>query len=216
MKYKLTNNTKIVDGVKLYQIQSLSDGELGGFIQSKSNLSQQGNCWVYEDGIVKDKAKVKDNSFVTGLMDGHSKALGNSFIFGEMHDYSIAHDSVVEGKMFDDSKALDFAQINGTLKEYSMISRACIRKSATLINCDVREEITISNCVLYNEDLPYIHINDNMINASGRHNFININGEIHHYNTWKKLVDKRFKESFLIKEALYLIYVWYKKRKSKE
>ena len=48
MKYELTNETKQVDDVTLYRIRALKDfadvktGDLGGWVQSTANLSQEG------------------------------------------------------------------------------------------------------------------------------------------------------------------------------
>ena len=55
MKYKLTKNTKEVNDITFYQIQSLKDfgdvkkGDLGGWIEKENNLSQEGNCWVSDN-----------------------------------------------------------------------------------------------------------------------------------------------------------------------
>ena len=66
MKYELTDNTKTVNGVKLYQIQALKDfgnvkaGDLGGWIEKEKNLSQEGDCWVYDNAQVFGDAEVSD------------------------------------------------------------------------------------------------------------------------------------------------------------
>ena len=53
-KYKLTKETKVrFDGVVLHRIQRTDKTrELGGFIFSEKNLSQNGNAWVYGDAEV--------------------------------------------------------------------------------------------------------------------------------------------------------------------
>ena len=62
-KYELTNEsielTKDDESkVTLYRIKALKDfcdvkeGELGGWVESEDNLSQEGTCWVYEDAEV--------------------------------------------------------------------------------------------------------------------------------------------------------------------
>ena len=55
-KYKLNKKDFVkVDGVKLYRIVALQSfgnvekGETGGYIQSESNLSDDGNAWVYDN-----------------------------------------------------------------------------------------------------------------------------------------------------------------------
>ena len=51
-KYKLTEETIIVNDRILYRIEALRDfanvkkGAKGGFIEKERNLSQYGNCWV--------------------------------------------------------------------------------------------------------------------------------------------------------------------------
>lgn len=51
-KYELTDETIDVSGTTLHRIKALKDfgnvkkGELGGYVESERNLSQEGNCWV--------------------------------------------------------------------------------------------------------------------------------------------------------------------------
>ena len=74
MKYKLSNKTKSVRGKTqtLYRIQALKDfgdvkkGDLGGFVQNETNLSQKGSCWIYDDACVFDNAQVYENARVSG------------------------------------------------------------------------------------------------------------------------------------------------------
>ena len=66
-KYKLTEVTKEVNGIILYQIQATKDfgneedGDLGGYVEKKNNLSQKGNCWVYGDAWVSGNAVVSED-----------------------------------------------------------------------------------------------------------------------------------------------------------
>ena len=58
-KYELTDETVETFGHVLHRIKALKDfgdvkeGQLGGFVESSSNLSYEGNCWV------KNIAKIK-------------------------------------------------------------------------------------------------------------------------------------------------------------
>ena len=93
-KYKLTSKTKKYNGKTLYRIQAEKDffdvkkGDLGGFVESEENLSHQGDCWVYNQAIVKDNASVRGNAMLLhksvaqdfALIDGYSRILGNSII----------------------------------------------------------------------------------------------------------------------------------------
>lgn len=76
-KYQLTPNSLKHKGVMLYQIQALKDipnigvkvGELGGYVQSEANLSQEGECWIHysavtPSAIVYGNAQVRDDAQV--------------------------------------------------------------------------------------------------------------------------------------------------------
>jgi NDP-sugar pyrophosphorylase family protein len=59
--------------LKLYQIQALKDfgdvkaGDLGGWIESEYNLSDEGNCWIYDNSTVMGSAQIYENATVRGL-----------------------------------------------------------------------------------------------------------------------------------------------------
>ena len=52
----------------LFRIKALKDfgnvkkGDIGGYIQSENNLSQLDDCWIYDDAVVRDNAKVCHNA----------------------------------------------------------------------------------------------------------------------------------------------------------
>ena len=89
-KYELTSNTKVVDGVTVYQIKATKDfanvktGDLGGWIQYESNLSQDGNCWVYENAFVSGNARVFDDAWVSGNahVSGNARVFGSAIVSG--------------------------------------------------------------------------------------------------------------------------------------
>ena len=58
MKYELTNETKIVNGITLHRIRRLHDDQVGGWVAGEHNLSQEGECWVGNDAQVYDNARV--------------------------------------------------------------------------------------------------------------------------------------------------------------
>ena len=72
MKYKLTEETKEFLDRKLHRIvcvtafASVSVGDIGGWVESESNLSQEGNAWVYGDAWVCDNARVYGDAMVYG------------------------------------------------------------------------------------------------------------------------------------------------------
>ena len=88
-KYELTDETKIINGKKLYRIMALKDfdtvkkGDLGGFVQNEDNLSHEGNCWVSDEACVFDRATVDDNAKIFGNARIYHKAcvFGNAKIY---------------------------------------------------------------------------------------------------------------------------------------
>src|ERR1700722_10755565 len=101
MKYKLTNTTITVCGIKLYQIEAVSSfnginiGELGGYVQSEANLSQIGNAWVFENArvfgnaLVAGDAQVYGNARVYGdaQVYGNARVFGNAWVYGDAWVY---------------------------------------------------------------------------------------------------------------------------------
>ena len=99
-KYKLTEETINVGDKTLHRIEALKDfsdvkkGDKGGYIEKEENLSQNGNCWVYDDAVVYGTARVYDNA--------------------KVYDYAkVYHNAVVYGnaKVYDYAKVCDNAQV---------------------------------------------------------------------------------------------------------
>ena len=90
-KYKLTSETKVIDGVEVHRIKALNSfwdikkGELGGWIESEKNLSQDGNAWVYGDAKVSGNARIFDNAIIGGnaIIFGNATVSGNAWVFGD-------------------------------------------------------------------------------------------------------------------------------------
>ena len=79
-KYELLkDDTKEVSGHTLYRIKALRDfgnvekGDLGGYIESKNNLSHYDNAWVFDNAMVFDNARVCGNARVSGSAEVKSE-----------------------------------------------------------------------------------------------------------------------------------------------
>lgn len=71
MKYELLKNNFIeYKGRKLYRIKALKSfsdikcGDIGGYVENGKNLSQNGNCWIYNNAKVYDDGRVFDNAII--------------------------------------------------------------------------------------------------------------------------------------------------------
>lgn len=85
-KYELTDETIDVSGTTLHRIKALKDfgnvkkGELGGYVESERNLSQEGNCWVCGNAKVCGDAELCGDAKVCGDADYITiKGLGSKY-----------------------------------------------------------------------------------------------------------------------------------------
>lgn len=125
-KYELTDNSIEFCGKTLHQIKRLSDGELGGYIESEYNLSQEEECWVGGDAKVCDQATVSGNAqisgqavmygkaqvygevqvFDTAVVSGQATVRGNVKIYGEAHVHG-------NSCVFEDVEVFEMAVVTG-------------------------------------------------------------------------------------------------------
>ena len=135
-KYILTSETKIFNGRKLYRIKALkpfgniSAGELGGWIESEHNLSQFGDCWIFDDAIVEGQARVYDDAIVGGT----AWIYGNACVFGRaivLNNTRVSGEARIAGR----ARLLDNAQVSGKawVAGWAIVSdSALIFESATV------------------------------------------------------------------------------------
>ena len=157
-KYELSEQV-IKNGKTFYKIKSLKPfsfyyrnkfhivkkGEEGGWIESESNLSQEGSCWIDKESIVSDNARIKDNALVF-----------NSFIHGNavVKDFSIIEDKTqLDGNVLIEKNAVvvrsdvhDFALISD--KAYITLCKLYdyveIYGNSNLFDCNISENVWIA------------------------------------------------------------------------
>ncbi len=104
-KYELTGETRKVGGHTLHRIRAMRDfgnvlkGDLGGWIESESNLSQDGKCWVSGNAKVYGDAKVSGDAWV----GGNAEVCGNAEVGGDAHiatnaDYAVYKNTWSSGR----------------------------------------------------------------------------------------------------------------------
>lgn len=129
-KYELTDETIEWECITLYRIKALRDfgdvkaGDLGGFVESEDNLSDYGNCWIYnnarvcEGSTIEDDAKISNNAWVTGCscvcdnarVYGHAKVFGGSTISDQSRVF--LHACVEDSTVTDQSRVYGHAIIS--------------------------------------------------------------------------------------------------------
>lgn len=119
-KYELTNISIVHNGVTLYRIKALKDfdhikkGDLGGFIESKNNLSQNGDCWVYDDAKVYDHAYIFENAKIFNNVE----VFNNARVFNDARIYSnvkIYNNAKIFGgsRIYGNAAVYDDAEVSG-------------------------------------------------------------------------------------------------------
>jgi len=102
-KYEFVGETKR----GLRRIRRISDGMIGGWIESESNLSHEGDCFVYDDARVYGNARVIDDA----LVSGEAQVYGNALIYGGAY----ASDNA---RVYDDAHVYGDASVNGMAQVY--------------------------------------------------------------------------------------------------
>lgn len=112
-KYELVQDERItfttIDGAELYRVKALIDfkdvkaGDLGGWVRSEDNLSHEGDCWIYDNAMVDERAIVRDNAEVRGECVVHDKAVigGNAVLDGNItvaDEVKILQDSYIQSE----------------------------------------------------------------------------------------------------------------------
>lgn len=156
-------------------------GTLGGWVEGYHNLSQDGSCWIYNEGICRDSAAVYDNAAVTGSakvtdyasvlnsasigdnarLRGYANISGNAEIFGnanicsaEITDNSIVCGNIVitnDAKITGKSHIRENAYIDGPV----LIDSATVTGHANILgDTIIKSGIIIDGdaCIIRNQD----------------------------------------------------------------
>ena len=121
-KYELTEEFKEIETlregwlqkIKVYRIRALRAfadvkiGDLGGFVETKQNLSNMGDAWVYGNAWVCSDARVCDNAKVYGNAEvyGDAWVYGNAEVYGDAWVYGNA-------KVYGNARVCDNAKVYG-------------------------------------------------------------------------------------------------------
>jgi len=123
--------TKLLRITALKDFSDVKKGDKGGLIEKEENLSQEGDCWVYEDAKVYGDARVSGNAVVYA----NAKVYGKAEIFRDARVYDCAYvsdnarvsgNAIVCGsarvfenaKVFGNVRVYDDAKISGEAKVY--------------------------------------------------------------------------------------------------
>lgn len=131
----------------MYRIRALKDfsdvkkGDLGGYVESEENLSQTGDCWIYDDSIVGLGSRVTHNAAVksSSTVIDYSEIKDNTVIDDSSH---IDNSSIVS----DQSKVIRSFITNGSavvLK--SVVRNSLVEQSSMVIDSAIGPDVHIKN-----------------------------------------------------------------------
>jgi len=132
-------------------------GDLGGWIESTHNLSQQGRSWIAQEAEVYNDARIIDNAFITG----HTRVFGCARI-GD------------NATLFDNAVACDHCYIggastvcdNGTVSDYAvLLGRSRISGFATVDNHSIIRGNSIVSGTAGISGFACLHTNAVVVNA---------------------------------------------------
>lgn len=154
-KYELTEETiTLFKEYMLYSIKALRDfggikaGDLGGYIEKESNLSHNGDAWLYEDAMVYGDAHVYGNARV----HGEAEVFGNAHVYGDVTVHGNAH-------VCDNAEVDEIAQVCGEAMVYG---NALVRGNALVFgNAEVYGNAAIGGNVWVDGDAR-IQSNDDL------------------------------------------------------
>ena len=145
--------------------ETVHPGDLGGFVQSEENLSQDGPCWVFqnaiaaEDAVVAGNAQIRDHAVVRGsaLISGKAVVLNHSLV----EDRAIVTAGVVAG----DSRVAGNARITK-----SPWTQAAPHVESSLVYGDISGNVRLTSGaqvlpgqIFDNPTLDELHITDEHI-----------------------------------------------------
>ena len=148
-KYELTSETKVINGLELHRIKALESfgrvgkGELGGWIESEKNLSQDGDAWVGGNAKVCGNAWVGYNARVDrdAIVSGNATISGNAKVRGNA---TISGDAIVSGNATISGNAK--VRGNATIEDYAKVYDNAIVSDNAIVrgNATVSGNATIS------------------------------------------------------------------------
>lgn len=168
-KYELTDECIEFSGIKLYRIKALcsfgnvKEGDLGGFVGSEKNLSQDGSAWIYDDAkvfnnaVVCGRAKVSGNAAIydNAMIYENAKVYHDAIVCGHAKIYggAIIYDHVIVGQhseVYENAGICGHARVYGNSKIHgcSLISEA----SEVCGNANISGDVYINGCCKIGDD----------------------------------------------------------------
>ena len=163
-KFELT--TKIsFNGRTLYRIRALKNfrnvkkGDLGGYVEKESNLSQTGDAWIYDDAKAMDNAIVKNDAtlhhnaeiYDNAIVSGSASVNENATLRDEatVSDKAILYGNVIlvdEAKIYGKARLYDYVVAFSNAQIYD--NARCCGSAKIEDDAQVFNDAIIDNAVI--------------------------------------------------------------------
>jgi len=164
-KYELTTATKEIKGHTVYRIKALKSfdtiigrrvkkGDLGGWVESEANLSQEGLCWIFDEATGYENSRRSGNSVgygnsvqsgdsvhITGCDDGTGCILCIGPCGDSHRTVTVQPDNTIVAGCFHGSfKEFKQAVVAKYGKDYGSYSM-CIKILNTALKCRLAQKV---------------------------------------------------------------------------
>lgn len=156
-KYSMKKEGSLFRIRALRNFADVKKGDLGGLVENERNLSQFGDCWVYDGGTVQGDAKVYGNAKIkeaivcgTALVDDCAVVESGALVCDDAlvtQSACVCHEAIVRGRarisgravVTDASLIYDRAHVSGNARIYnsSVCGEALITDKAAIYDSSV-------------------------------------------------------------------------------
>jgi len=179
MFYNLTGNKKKKFNTEFTQIQRATDGELGGWIESESNLVQDGS-WIDETSYVFGSSVVSKNSIVSRNSVVKDSIIVNSSVYNnsKVWDSHIKKNSVIKNN----SEIMNKSLVVNSITDNSIIKNNSVVSNLNRVNNSVVNDDSIrTNPLTANPGKHPVTISDNKTV---------IGCEVHEHDYWLENIEE--------------------------
>lgn len=201
-KYEFTGKTLLLEneGITLRQIIRISDGIVGGWIESEDNLGQEGNCFVCDNARVYGNAVVYDNARVYGNAEVYDNA--------RVYENAIIRQNAI---VFGNAEVSECAIVTGRCR---VSGNALIAgRSRMRDNCEAYGNAVIYGGVVLERDQILTthcdHFTFTEFNITVIDNYLTIGCQSHKKEEWPLLLEDLIKEYGVKHPDVYRFFVNY-------
>ena len=171
-KYKTVQEGNMLRIIALKDFSNVKRGDWGGLIRSRFNLSQEGDCWVYDNAKVYGTARVSENAKVWGnaKVYSHARISGNAEVYGEA---VVSDCAKISGcaKIYGGAYIHVYAEVYGKARVYGeawVYENACVRGNAQVYGKSLvgKKALISGNVKLHSPNKSYINTTTSIKNSN--------------------------------------------------